>query len=584
MRMRTSLGIAAAAAVLGLGFAPAPAQSAQAYYGGLLHETLGGASLGLDPLGRLAVTNIGSSGADGVRVPVPEGARGLVAQLDLDPGGAGGVSRQLVVVGEDSELSGPLALTIAIDLTVAGRADIHADASASGATGLWVEVLDGDQYVFCRWIEEVFVNVEPVSPVAARHGDHRTNIAINQPGVKITWESPTLQKGQVRWQERVRMQFDSGVEVTGDGLRFSRIDGPPIGRLTELRITGMQPPAAGTGSIAIAQEGVKVWGGVARAIGEAHFEPSAAAPFAVANLGSSGVDGVSIIRGDVDGDAPANRSKTTEAKVVLGGASVPHVEIECTGSIGGASGSLLGKLTLTEDGGDLVVDPDFSSLGSSLWHARVLSTVGSTTTVVAELGGLDGTARFIDDPFRFAWSQLDGPIKAFIREPDGNDFPITIDGVTYTGDELEMTPEPSGPPPAPVDYLTRVDIRGSGVAEIGFIDIELLGLTPDPLTAGIGEPTTPGGRLAIERLWPNPAQGGVQLELTARSTAEVRASVHDVAGRRLSALVAERFTPRTHRLAWDGRDHAGRAAPAGVYFVRVEVDGEVRSRSFVRTQ
>jgi hypothetical protein len=56
----------------------------------------------------------------------------------------------------------------------------------------------------------------------------------------------------------------------------------------------------------------------------------------------------------------------------------------------------------------------------------------------------------------------------------------------------------------------------------------------------------------------------------------LRVAIHDAAGRCVRRLEARAVPPRS-RLLWDGRDERGRRVARGVYFVRVDANGEVRS-------
>jgi len=58
--------------------------------------------------------------------------------------------------------------------------------------------------------------------------------------------------------------------------------------------------------------------------------------------------------------------------------------------------------------------------------------------------------------------------------------------------------------------------------------------------------------------------------------------VYDLAGRRVRMLVdpSNATAVGTHDVVWDGRDASGRAAPAGVYFARLAVDGAARTARF----
>lgn len=78
--------------------------------------------------------------------------------------------------------------------------------------------------------------------------------------------------------------------------------------------------------------------------------------------------------------------------------------------------------------------------------------------------------------------------------------------------------------------------------------------------------------------YPNPTRGrsATPLVIAGRpgGSSRVQATVYDLAGRRVRDLVDRPFPPGRHLLDWDGRDNAGRDTGAGVYFLRVRVDGE----------
>jgi hypothetical protein len=96
-----------------------------------------------------------------------------------------------------------------------------------------------------------------------------------------------------------------------------------------------------------------------------------------------------------------------------------------------------------------------------------------------------------------------------------------------------------------------------------------------PVTGVPGE-GRPGGSVTL-RAAPNPAAGAVELSFTvgddAPGGAVARAVVVDVAGRRVRELTPGLLEPGTHRIRWDGRDAAGRDAGAGVFFVKLVLDG-----------
>lgn len=87
-------------------------------------------------------------------------------------------------------------------------------------------------------------------------------------------------------------------------------------------------------------------------------------------------------------------------------------------------------------------------------------------------------------------------------------------------------------------------------------------------------------RLRLSSAFPNPTAGRVSWTLELPTTSRVGWSVHDVAGRELwrepeRAREAGRWT-----LGWDGRSASGTPAAAGVYLVRMRVDGAEFTRRF----
>ena len=73
------------------------------------------------------------------------------------------------------------------------------------------------------------------------------------------------------------------------------------------------------------------------------------------------------------------------------------------------------------------------------------------------------------------------------------------------------------------------------------------------------------------RLYPNPSMESTWIHWVARSAEVFEIEVATVSGRRIARLSGA--VPADRRVRWDGRDPAGRPAPAGVYFVRLSLDG-----------
>jgi hypothetical protein len=106
-------------------------------------------------------------------------------------------------------------------------------------------------------------------------------------------------------------------------------------------------------------------------------------------------------------------------------------------------------------------------------------------------------------------------------------------------------------------------------------------LTPrDPLpglnlTAPAPPEPGPGpflGPLALSPPRPNPFSTRTSFDVTLPQVATVDLAVHDLAGRRIATLASGAYTAGRHTFDWDGAGARG-----GMYYVRLTVNGEVRS-------
>jgi hypothetical protein len=87
------------------------------------------------------------------------------------------------------------------------------------------------------------------------------------------------------------------------------------------------------------------------------------------------------------------------------------------------------------------------------------------------------------------------------------------------------------------------------------------------------------GRLALrlEMARPNPFHDATSLRFDVPDhTGRVMLGVFSLSGREVRRLVDGTWDRGRHELSWDGRDSRGKTVSSGVYFVRLEVDGERR--------
>ena len=96
------------------------------------------------------------------------------------------------------------------------------------------------------------------------------------------------------------------------------------------------------------------------------------------------------------------------------------------------------------------------------------------------------------------------------------------------------------------------------------------------LTA-VGAPAPPG--VALEANYPNPFNPSTTIPFRLEAPTAVTLGIHDVSGRLVRVLAEGSIFPAgSHELRWDGRDGAGRPAPSGVYFYRLETPAGATAR------
>jgi hypothetical protein len=91
-------------------------------------------------------------------------------------------------------------------------------------------------------------------------------------------------------------------------------------------------------------------------------------------------------------------------------------------------------------------------------------------------------------------------------------------------------------------------------------------------------------RFRLEQNTPNPFNPITNIPYVIEAEGDVRLTVFDTAGRRVSELVNGRQSIGPHTVVWNGLDHAGRPVSSGVYYYRLEgvSASETRKMTLVR--
>ncbi len=121
--------------------------------------------------------------------------------------------------------------------------------------------------------------------------------------------------------------------------------------------------------------------------------------------------------------------------------------------------------------------------------------------------------------------------------------------------------------------LAAVDVHGNESAYATLIPAG---------TADVTEGALPV-EFALHGATPNPLRGSGLIRYALPRAAAVRLALFDAAGRRVRLLADGERPAGEHAAAWDGRDDAGRALGAGLYFARLDAAGRTFTHRVVLT-
>ena len=85
---------------------------------------------------------------------------------------------------------------------------------------------------------------------------------------------------------------------------------------------------------------------------------------------------------------------------------------------------------------------------------------------------------------------------------------------------------------------------------------------------------------------PNPFNPQTTISFTIEEPGDVELKIYNIRGERIGSLKADGMIAGTHKLVWQGRDHAGRSVPSGSYFIKMyrngQAVGSVKKMSLIR--
>lgn len=108
-------------------------------------------------------------------------------------------------------------------------------------------------------------------------------------------------------------------------------------------------------------------------------------------------------------------------------------------------------------------------------------------------------------------------------------------------------------------------------------------LAVEPLATEAALPANAlSGAPAILPARPNPFLSGTEITYSLPAAADVSLRIFDVSGRAVRTLAAGPRNAGIHRATWDGNDARGRGVGNGIYFLRLDAAGAVKSQRLVR--
>ncbi len=369
--MNTQLRSVAVATTL-LSLSPS-ALTQSLHFDGLLNSPSGQSTLSIDASDRLVVSNIGSSGQDGVSVAIPCAfGASVAAELDLGTAGFVDFRTDVQLIGAPTPV--PIALTVTADGSGAGTV-IRPDFSAVGSQTYDLRVMHQGQVVFeladCAGptLMANFPIDQVPEEVYVMSGDIGGSDLITEHEGMIYC---VIQDGAVT-------PPGSTNSVVADMVEFysSPSPIPTSGATVEaLNITA----GGGVHEILVERQQMRLFDAWLSGLGDAHLDTTPTGTLAVSNLGSAAQDGVSITDPDED-DEDDEIGQLHELVATDENGGIVKLSVESTSGAAYSVGAL--------DTGDAwTFTPDFSQLGSPTYTLELYDR----GTLVFAQSGMTGPA------------------------------------------------------------------------------------------------------------------------------------------------------------------------------------------------
>ena len=518
---------------------------------------LGASQLAGNGNGGLVVSNIGSSGLDGVSIDIGESENQVGVEWlplpPLPPGAGMRLEAFGTVGGATGELLG------VNDLQYNGLGyQLFADYSSLGASSFNVEILDQGEVV------AVIPNV--IDPIG---------IPVQEPphgcGKEFPWPNPPILCMYWEWPVPVQFDLPGMPPMFGDRIRLLADPGFAYDAYDRLTLRAFDIPLV---EIVGRTNGVFLGNGrPASALGDANVKPEGSSGLTISNIGSSGLDGVSMPLPDVDLFRVDFGPLGTAQSVEPGAAITCNVEGRLQGDVVPRD---LGGVTMVENGaGQIDVLADYSNIATNI-RLRVIDEGIAVQELTLPASDLVVRMPRYPDSCGKEPVEIPFPWPLCIWIDPGQDQPIEIPALPrkafVNADLIQILAEN---PIGPLENMTRWDLR---FANMPFVVITATG---DASPTG-ADPVVPN--LTATRLnpaYPNPFNPRTNLSFELGRAGHVALRVYSLDGRLVNTLHDGPLAAGAHRLAWNGTDGHGLGVASGTYLVKLIAPGVQESRKLM---
>ena len=561
------LMVTGALLVLGI----APGQAEELTFRGLLHTSLGTAELTPNPeYTELTVSNIGSSGEDGVSIELGESGGWDGEWLSIDDSVPDGAWIEQVFYGNVDGTNDVPIVSMRCERLSAVENELTTSFPGPNPTTVRVEFYEGGSLV-AFWPDQPAGQTlrQSGNPPKIQTDSHFTHIGTGEPCddgpmypclfAGYTFPTSTAIVGLAPLIDEIRIYPENTSATAVDWI--SRVD----------------VRASDIPEIVIVGEALRLDGVPNRVLGEAVFETqnSSADYLIVGGIGSSGEDGVHADFGIVE-----------EATLELGDdflAEAPVGAAWAVSGYGGLGGSQDEKLATIryEYTADSFFDVDcwvdFTPSGSP----SVLVQLYDAGNLVAELPGQSGmVARLESAPTAFTWhargtGQTTGHIATISVGTT-----VQLGGLDYVCDEMVITGEGG----VPLEHVSSVAMLGDTGMPLTITAEYALPLEqPSSIDDPDDEHSESALQFSVATLSGQPSGSQTTWQFNLPEAGHLTTGIYDLAGRSIVRLVDDRVSAGSHAVTWDGLAAHGDPAERGVYFVRATLR-TTRGQDAVRTQ